>query len=70
VNTLTERSVSLWSTDTLLDADERNGTQLVTASGIERLIALLPTKRPKRAYTVVIDNVLLLLTGLLETNGA
>lgn len=54
--------------DTLLDSDERNGTQLVTAAGIERLVALLPAKRPKRTLTVVVDNALLLLTGLLETN--
>lgn len=55
--------------DAVLDADERNGIQLVSSGGIERLVSLLPSKRPKRTHLVLVDSAILLLTGLLEING-
>lgn len=56
--------------DAVLDADDRNGTQFVASGGIERLVSLLPARRPKRANQVIVENAILLLTGLLEINGS
>ncbi len=56
-------------TGRLLEVDERNGHQIVTAGGVERLIELLPARRPKRALLKAAELALFLLMTLLESHG-